>query len=211
MSVWAIILAGGSGERFGGDKMFRPIGGWSVIERAVFPAAGACDGVVVVTREPHSDFDWLDRLPIRVEQRRVPGGDTRSDSVRAGLTAVPDDAKVIVVHDAARPLASRALWEAVIEAVVTGSEPCAVPVLPISDSIRHADVGTPAYREDFVIVQTPQAFDAEALRAAHSRPVNCSDDAGLFNEARFVPGEPTNIKITYPHDVDVARGIERTL
>ena len=111
------------------------------------------------------------RAPRRRRRRR--GGATRADSVRAGIAAVPDDAEVIVVHDAARPLASPALFDAVIAAVTDGGADGAVPGLPLSDTIKAVDdsghVTRTLDRSALVAVQTPQAFRAGILRRAHER------------------------------------------
>ena len=101
VSTWAIVVAAGSGSRFGAAKQFARLGRLTVLDRAVAGAREACDGVVVVVGD---DAQWQPPDGVRC----APGGATRSDSVRAGLALVPTDAEIVVVHDAARPLASRA-------------------------------------------------------------------------------------------------------
>ena len=144
----------------------------------------------------------------------MPGGGTRADSVRCGLGAVPAEAAVIVVHDAARPLASPALFAAVIAAVTGGGADGAVPGVPPSDTIKTVDesgtvTGT-LDRERLVAVQTPQAFRAGVLRRAHAgAPVAGATDDAMLVEAmggtvRVVPGEPGNLKITDPDDLGAA-------
>ncbi len=144
----------------------------------------------------------------------VPGGGTRADSVRCGLTAVPDDAEVILVHDAARPLASPDLFAAVIAAVTDGGADGAVPGVPPSDTIKTVDesgrvTGT-LDRASLVAVQTPQAFRADVLRRAHDgAPVTGATDDAMLVESmggtvRVVPGEPGNLKITDPDDLAAA-------
>ena len=137
------------------------------------------------------------------------GGATRSDSVRAGIAAIPEDAQVIVVHDAARPLATPELFAAVTTAVAGGADG-AVPAVPVTDTIRHTD-GGPLDRSRLRAVQTPQAFRAGALRRAHEGAPEATDDATLVESAggsvRLVAGEPDNLKITAPGDLHVAEAL----
>lgn len=198
-----IVVAGGTGTRFGGAKQFVPLAGATVLDRAVGTARAAGDGVVVVL----SDLDgW--RAPDGVVT--VPGGATRSDSVRSGLAAVPQSAEVIVVHDAARPLASHGLYELVIAAVAGGADG-AVPALRVVDTIKRVDDGrvvATVPRDDLVVVQTPQAFRADVLRAAHASGAIGTDDAAVVEAAGgtvvIVPGERQNLKITLPEDLEIA-------
>src|SRR5687767_11211145 len=110
MQVWAIVVAAGSGDRFGGPKQYRPLDGRRVLDHALDACRAACDGVVLVVppdraADPEPGADAV-----------VAGGATRAESVRAGLAAVPDDAETVVVHDAARPWATPALFERVVAA-----------------------------------------------------------------------------------------------
>jgi len=140
----------------------------------------------------------------------VAGGATRSDSVRAGLARVPADVEVVVVHDAARPLASDALFASVIEAVRAGADG-AVPAIPVADTLKRV-AGTRVHetvdRSAIVAVQTPQAFRADRLRAAHTRGDDATDDAALVEAAGgcvlVVTGERTNLKVTEPADLVLA-------
>lgn len=206
MPVWAIVVAAGRGDRFGGAKQFVTLGGARVVDRSVAVATGACDGVVVVL-PPGEPWNGV---PVDAV---VAGGATRSESVRAGLGAVPDDTDMVVVHDAARPLASRALFDDVIAAVRAGAD-AAVPAIPVADTVKRVDgarvIGTVA-RDDLVVVQTPQAFRAGALRDAHARGGDATDDAALVEEAGgrvvVVAGERHNLKITDPDDVRIATAL----
>ena len=144
----------------------------------------------------------------------VAGGATRADSVRAGLAAVPADATVIVVHDAARPLAGPALFAAVIDVVQAGGVDGAVPVVPVSDTLKRisADrVVATVDRDGLVAVQTPQAFTAGALRAAHASGAEATDDAGLLEAAGLavaaVDGDPANLKLTRAEDLALAEAL----
>jgi 2-C-methyl-D-erythritol 4-phosphate cytidylyltransferase len=143
----------------------------------------------------------------------VVGGATRSASVRAGLAAVAPSATIVVVHDAARPLASPALFEAVIGAVRRGAD-AAVPAVPVPDTVKRVDgdeVVETVARDELVVVQTPQAFRADALRAAHTGGADATDDAALIEAADgrvvIVPGERANLKVTTPADLVMAAAI----
>jgi 2-C-methyl-D-erythritol 4-phosphate cytidylyltransferase len=143
----------------------------------------------------------------------VPGGATRSESVRAGLAAVPGEADVVLVHDAARPLATVALFEAVLAAVAGGAD-CAIPGLAVANTVKRVKgrkVVETVDRSDLVEVQTPQGFRAAALRAAHAEEPDATDDAALVEAAGgsvvVVDGEPGNLKLTHPQDLAVARAL----
>lgn len=137
------------------------------------------------------------------------GGSTRSESVRAGIAEVPEEADVIVVHDAARPLAGGALFAAVTAAVVSGADG-AIPAVPVTDTIRHTRNAT-LDRSQLRAVQTPQAFRADLLRRAHAPGGEATDDATLVEAAggkvHLVDGEPDNLKITTPGDLHVAEAL----
>jgi|SRR5687767_2589773 len=201
MQVWAIVVAAGSGDRFGGPKQYEPLAGRRVLDHAVDACRTACDGVVLVV-PPDRAAD-----PEPGADTAVAGGATRADSVRAGLAALPDDVDVIVVHDAARPRASAALFEAVIAAVQRGADG-AVPALPVADTVKRVAgdrVVETLDRTTLVAVQTPQAFRAEALRKAHADNADATDDAALVEQAGgtvvIVPGESGNRKITHRGDL----------
>lgn len=201
MSVWAVVVAAGAGSRFGGAKQFEPLGGRRVVDWAVAASAAVADGVVVVvppgrTGEHHVGADAV-----------VAGGSTRSASVRAGLAAVPAEADIVVVHDAARPHATAALFEAVVAAVRAGAD-AAVPALAVSDTVKRVSDGMVVDtidRTGLVAVQTPQAFAAAALRRAHAGSAEATDDAALVEAAggrvAVVPGEAGNVKITLRGDL----------
>ena len=200
MTVAAIVVAGGRGERFGGQKQFAKLGGRTLAAHSVEQSRSVADFVVVVVPEDYvGDGEGADLV--------VTGGETRSDSVRAGL-AVCDDAQFIVVQDAARPLASTKLFEAVLAAVRDGAA-AAIPGVTVSDTIKQVAggvvVSTPP-RDQLVAVQTPQAFQAEILRRAHASAGVATDDAGLVEalgeSVVVVAGERTNVKVTNPEDLD---------
>jgi 2-C-methyl-D-erythritol 4-phosphate cytidylyltransferase len=198
--IWTIVVGGGSGRRFGTAKQYEVLGDARVIDRSVAVAQEVSDGVVVVV--PPEDA---------VREGAVAGGATRSESVRAGLAVIPSDATIVCVHDAARPLASADLYRRTIAAVSKGAD-AAVPALAVADTIKVvADgivVSTPD-RASLVAVQTPQAFRATALRAAHARGGDATDDAALVEALGgvvvVVDGEARNRKITVPDDLEWAR------
>jgi 2-C-methyl-D-erythritol 4-phosphate cytidylyltransferase len=202
--VWTIVVAGGSGQRFGQPKQFaslrgRPLVSWSIEASRPWSA-----GVVLVVPSGIAESYGADVV--------VAGGPTRSDSVRNGLARVPQDADVILVHDAARPMASPDLFSAVLAAVTTEGADAAVPGVPVTDTIKvidceHNVTATPD-RATLVAVQTPQAFRAELLRRAHASGLIATDDAALVEQlgatVRVVPGEARNRKITTPDDLAAA-------
>jgi 2-C-methyl-D-erythritol 4-phosphate cytidylyltransferase len=133
--------------------------------------------------------------------------------VRAGLVCVPPDADVVVVHDAARPLASPALFARVIAAVRDGAD-AAVPALPVPDTVKRVRDGVVVEtvpRVDLVAVQTPQAFRREALELAHAGAGDDTDDAALVEagggKVVVVEGDPRNFKVTVPDDLVLAHAL----
>ncbi len=211
MTVAAIVVAAGRGQRFGGLKQFASLGDRSVASLSVAAARSVADRVVLVVPSDYAgDGEGADLV--------VEGGATRAASVRAGLAGV-GDCEIVVVHDAARPAAPASLFEAVVEAVTAGAEG-AVPGLPLADTVKvviHEDLETVVVetleRDRLMAVQTPQAFRREALVRAHTDGAEATDDAALV-EAQggrvvVVPGEPGNIKITVAEDLHwvAARGL----
>lgn len=195
-AVWTVVVAGGSGTRFGGPKQYVELAGRRALDWSVAAARTVSDGVVVVL--PPEDADD----PVDGADAVAAGGATRSASVRNGLAAVPGDATIVLVHDAARPAASPALFRAVVEAVRAGAA-AVVPGVAVTDSLRRRSGGA-VDRDELVAVQTPQGFDADVLRAAHARGAEGSDDASVAEacgaRVAVVPGEPTNLKLTQPAD-----------
>jgi 2-C-methyl-D-erythritol 4-phosphate cytidylyltransferase len=205
METWAIIVAGGRGRRFGGAKQYEELDGRRLVEWAVHAAVGVSDGIIVVL--PAAD---VESTPIPGAHVVTAGGDTRSASVRAGLALVPPSADVVLVHDAVRPLASARLWASVVAAVADGAD-AAIPGVEVTDTIKRVESGQVVEtlnRQHLVAVQTPQAFAAAALRAAHATGSDATDDAALVELAGglvvVVAGDPHNIKVTSPADLDVA-------
>ena len=222
--VWSIVVAGGSGRRFGRLKQFSELAGRPVLEWAVQACRPCSAGVVLVVPATDAASGAAEAPDPHGADAVVSGGATRADSVRCGLAAVPSEAAIIVVHDAARPLASPALFDAVIAAVTEGGADGAVPGVPLRDTIKVVDesgrVTDTLDRDRLVAVQTPQAFNAAALRRAHAEaapdaatpaaamPAAATDDAmlveALGGTVLVVPGEPGNLKITDPDDLMAA-------
>ena len=210
-TVWTIVVAAGSGQRFGGLKQFSELGSRRMVDWAVDTAARASAGVVVVVPAEHAT-DPTFAAP-NGATAVVAGGSTRSESVRRGLTAVPDGADIVCVHDAARPFASAELFATVIAAVARDGVDAAVPGIAVADTVKVVDqtgrVTSTPDRASLRAVQTPQAFRAAALRAAHASSPEATDDAAVV-EARggyvvVVEGEADNRKITAAEDLAWAR------
>ncbi len=216
--VWGIVLGGGSGQRFGAPKQFLEIAGRSLLDHSAAAARTVCTGLVLVVPNP----DDVPPETAALSDLVVEGGADRAGSVRAGLAAVPPHAEVIVIADAAHPLASPALYAAVVAALREGADG-AFPGLPLTEVVarlgpdgdRVGDVS----RQGLVLVQMPQAFRAGALRAVHTghtqAAVAVEDSAmvaGLVLDGRparvvSVPGEPANIHVTVPAELEMARAL----
>ncbi|MEI6404093.1 MAG: 2-C-methyl-D-erythritol 4-phosphate cytidylyltransferase [Actinomycetota bacterium] len=195
--VWTIVVAGGSGTRFGGPKQYEMLGSQRVLDWSVAAARDASDGVVLVV--PAADA---------TREGGIAGGASRSGSVRAGLAHVPDDATIVLVHDAARPFADADLFQRVGDAVADGAD-AALPGVAVADTIKQIDgdgtvVHTPP-RAELTAVQTPQGFRFDAILAAHrAHPGDAADDVEVARAAgldvTIVEGDEDNIKLTFPGD-----------
>lgn len=199
MSVAAIVVAGGRGERFGGLKQFAELHGRTLASLSVERCREVADVVVLVVPANYGgDGEGADVV--------VHGGVTRSESVRAGLSHC-GDAEIIVVHDAVRPNATRALFLRVVEEIRHGAA-AVIPGIAVTDTIKTVRggvvTGTPD-RDELVAVQTPQAFRAAVLSAAHSSGESATDDAALVEalgeRVHVVLGESGNFKVTEQSDL----------
>ena len=217
---YAIIVAGGSGKRFGSEmpKQFLPLNGKAVLMRTIekFDQAGAT--IVVVLPEEHQQM-WIDMCKdsnFAVTHTIADGGKSRFESVKNGIAAIEDlaDGDLVAVHDGVRPLVSVELIDRCFAtALDTGS---AIPVVNPSDSIRQVmDDGTSRQllRSSLRAVQTPQTFRAELLKGAYDVEESplFTDDASVVESAghqvTLVDGEVINIKITTPIDMIIASEI----
>jgi 2-C-methyl-D-erythritol 4-phosphate cytidylyltransferase len=221
MSVWAVIVAAGRGERLGLDrpKAFAKLRGRPLLAESLERLEGS-DWIesIVVAAPP----DWEEPVILLAEElgcgkvvAAVPGGDTRSDSVRAGVAEVPEDAAVIVVHDAARPHVPPEVVERLLIALNEGWDGV-VPALPIADTVKRVrghEVVETLERSDLAAAQTPQAFVASILRTALGGDVSGATDCAALVEAaagrvRVVEGDPRLVKITDQADLEL---VERWL
>ena len=205
--VWTIVVAAGSGSRFGAPKQFLDLGGERVLDRSIGTAARHSAGVVVVM-----PADPIAGAVAPIESASlivVAGGATRTESVRNGLAAVPSHIAVVLVHDAARPLASDRIYESVIAAVIAGAA-AATPAVPVADTLRHRAGGV-IDRDGVVSVQTPQGFAAPALRAAHASGKEATDDVTVVEAdgctVVLVDGDRRNLKLTTPLDLVIAAAL----
>jgi 2-C-methyl-D-erythritol 4-phosphate cytidylyltransferase len=210
MSVAAVVVAAGQGQRFGGPKQFAMLNHDTVTAHSVRAARCVAERVVlVVPANYQGNGEGADAV--------VVGGSTRAQSVRAGLEEC-GDVDVVVVHDAARPMATASLFASVVDAVNAGADG-AVPGLPIADTVKRIVkegaamvVGETVARDELVTVQTPQAFAREVLIRAHANNDDATDDAALVEaiggRVVVVAGEVENVKITVPGDLARAMAIE---
>jgi 2-C-methyl-D-erythritol 4-phosphate cytidylyltransferase len=215
----ALVLAAGRGERMDATtpKALLTCAGTTIVARAVERASAAplVTGVVVVA--PPGWEEAVGRLvgAYRVDAV-VAGGPSRQASVAAGLAVVPADAGRVICHDAARPLASSALFTRTLEALEGWDG--VVPVLPMVDTVKRVQDGRVEGTEprgSLALAQTPQAFGAAALREAHERAArdgfDGTDDAVLLERAgyrvRAIEGERTNLKITTTEDIRLAEAL----
>jgi 2-C-methyl-D-erythritol 4-phosphate cytidylyltransferase/2-C-methyl-D-erythritol 2,4-cyclodiphosphate synthase len=223
MHVAAIIAAGGRGQRLGAGlpKQLLLLGGRAILERSVgaFAASERIDELVVVVppelaADPPAYLRDVGK-PLLV----VAGGERRQDSVAIGFDAVGARADVVIVHDAARPFVTSDLIARTVDAAIESG--AAIPALASRDTVKEVRqaAGSARFvertlpREEVVLVQTPQAFRAAVLRDAVAlgrRGVGATDEASLAEQAghpvRLVEGDPRNIKITTPEDLELARG-----
>ncbi|HET6642087.1 MAG TPA: 2-C-methyl-D-erythritol 4-phosphate cytidylyltransferase [Gaiellaceae bacterium] len=215
MSVWAVIVAAGRGERLGLDrpKAFAKLGGRPMLAESLerLEASEWIDSIVVAAPP-----DWEEPVILLAEELGcgkvgavVPGGDSRAASVRAGLAEVPDDAVIVLVHDAARPVLDEALIDRLLVTLNEGWDGV-VPGLPIADTVKRVDrdqVVETVDRDGLVVAQTPQAFVWPALRDAAATGGDATDCAAMI-EARggrikVVPGDPRLVKITDQSDLEL--------
>ncbi len=216
----ALLVMAGSGTRFGGSvpKVQVELGGeplWRVGARTLAGVPG-CVGLVLVVAAGAEEAVRSAAAPLP-GVRVVRGGPRRQDSVRLGLAALPAEARVVAVHDAARPLVAAGHAAAVVEAA--DRHGAALLAVPARDTVKRVDaagrVTATLDRSELWLAQTPQCFRVELLRAAHAAAerdgVDVTDDAALVErgggEVRVVRGDPWNLKVTEPDDLVVVRAL----
>ena len=205
--IAAIIAAAGSGERFGASipKALIQLGDRTLIEHAVSSISSIADQIIVTA--PAGYEDAITKL-VGDDVLVVTGGATRSDSVRIALARVSPDAQYVLVHDAARALASSHLAAQVIEALKNG-DVAVIPGLPQTDTVKVVDsdgyVTSTPDRSNLRRVQTPQGFSYSVLQQAHASKIDATDDAALVEalgmKVRIIEGEERALKITTPADL----------
>jgi 2-C-methyl-D-erythritol 4-phosphate cytidylyltransferase len=199
---WCVVLAGGQARRFGRPKQFEPVGGIRMIDRTVAAARRTCDRVALVLPAGVAwDGDRVDALAV--------GGDHQSESMRAALAVIPDDAGIIVAADPAHPLASDRLFLDVLAAVRAGADG-AVPVVPLLEIVQRVVDGVvreTVPKDDLVITQAPHAFRAPVLRKVHETRPRPVENSSLLVEHGYtvvtVPGDPGNLHVTTPEDLGI--------
>ena len=217
---YVIIVAGGKGLRMGSDipKQFLPIGGKPVLMRTLerFREYDKDLKIILVLPEAQQDY-WqglCKEYDFQVEYQLANGGQTRFHSVQNGLALIPDNAEGVVgVHDGVRPFPS---IDVIRNCYTTAREKKAViPVIPVVETVRHLlvhskDKSITVPRDEYRLVQTPQTFDIQLLKAANRQPYNdgFTDDASVVesygHEITLVEGNRENIKITTPYDMKIA-------
>ena len=218
---YVIIVAGGKGLRMGTDipKQFLPIGGKPVLMRTLERFREYAADLQIILVLPKAQQDYWKQLckeyDFRIEYQLTDGGETRFHSVQNGLALVPDDAEGVVgVHDGVRPFPSVEVIRNCYETARTAK--AVIPVIPIVETVRHLVSESNTQRSitvprgDYRLVQTPQTFDIQLLKAANRQPYNdgFTDDASVVEAYGFditlVEGNRENIKITTPFDMTIA-------
>jgi 2-C-methyl-D-erythritol 4-phosphate cytidylyltransferase len=214
MTTAAIVAAAGSGERLGAGlpKALVRLGDLTLLQRSVAMMAEAGADVVVVTAPQQSVAEFAALVP---EARVVAGGDTRQESVRAGIATLPAEVDVVLVHDAARALTPVEVVHRVLAAIAAGAE-AVVPVVPLADTVKEIDgdgaVVRTVDRSSLRAVQTPQGFRRSTLERAHRSGMTAATDDAALVEAlgvtvTTVDGSADALKVTTPADLATAEAI----
>ncbi len=219
-TINAIIVAGGSGIRFGEKKQFLPLGGIPVLVRTAqcFDIPPIDHIVVVVPQEDIPAAETMLR-GLRIRYTVVEGGGSRQASVWCGLGQT-QDSRIVLIHDGVRPFASSALIHRVLSGI-EGFDAC-IPGLPMTDTIKEItdhSVAKTIPRSNVYQIQTPQAFFTDAITKSHEKAMRRqdvpTDDSTLIENdggvVRVVDGDPYNIKITLPEDMVIAEAILKCL
>lgn len=225
---YVIIVAGGKGLRMGSDipKQFLPIGGKPVLMRTLERFREYSEDLQIILVLPEAQQAYWQELckeyNFQVDYQIANGGQTRFHSVQNGLNLIPDDAEGVVgVHDGVRPFPSIEVIRSCYETARMAK--AVIPVIPIVETVRQIfpekpdipdnPTSTTVPRDQYRLVQTPQTFDIQLLKAANRQPYNdgFTDDASVVesygHQITLVEGNRENIKITTPYDITVAEAI----
>lgn len=220
MKQYAVIVAGGSGTRMGGGipKQFRSLSGKPMLwwTMKAFHNENRDTNIILVLPEEFIQL-WNDFFNTLPEEDRIPhqttaGGDSRTESVKKGLTLIKEEDSLVAIHDGARPLVKPDLikkgWK------IAREKRAALPVIPVSDSLREINEkgeSKASDRERFRAVQTPQVFHTALLKRAYEETQGSvfTDDASVVEaigmKVTLFDGDPSNLKITTPADMAVAK------
>lgn len=216
---YIIIVAGGKGLRMGTDipKQFLEVGGKPILMHTIERFASYDEKLQIILVLPHEQQDYWHELCVKhnfnIPHTIVDGGDTRFQSCKNGVIAIPEDVTdgVVGIHDGVRPFVSQEVIERCFE--TARDEYAAIPVMPVVETLRYVDRhggGKNVMRDDYRVVQTPQTFDLSLLRQAYNQPYQeCfTDDASVVEalgcNVQMVEGNRENIKITTQFDLKVA-------
>ena len=220
MSDYIIVVAGGKGLRMGSDipKQFLPIGDKPVLMRTLERFREYSDDLQIILVLPEAQQEYwqglCEKYDFKVEYMLANGGQTRFHSVQNGLALVPDNAEGVVgIHDGVRPFPSIGVIRNCYETARIAK--AVIPVIPVVETVRHLnnDDSMTVPRNEYRLVQTPQTFDIQLLKAANHQPYNdgFTDDASVVesygHKITLVEGNRENIKITTPYDITVAEAI----
>ena len=220
MSDYIIVVAGGKGLRMGSDtpKQFLPIGGKPVLMRTLERFREYSEDLQIILVLPEAQQEYWQELckkyDFKVEYLLANGGHTRFHSVQNGLALVPDNAEGVVgIHDGVRPFPSIGVIRNCYETARIAK--AVIPVIPVVETVRHLNNydSMTVPRNEYRLVQTPQTFDIQLLKAANHQPYNdgFTDDASVVesygHKITLVEGNRENIKITTPYDITVAEAI----
>lgn len=203
--MYTIVVGSGNSTRFGSNKLEELLGNETVLERSVRIAKESSDGVVLVVSDPEK-YSYLDVNAI------VKGGETRTQSVNNGITQVPKEIEIIAVHDAARPGATKDIYERGKKIIEEGNV-AAIPAIDVVDTVKQVEEDSVSTidRSKLRAVQTPQIFNAQTLRDAHQQNIEDTDDAALVESMGrkivLFEGSTANRKVTTPEDIQLLRAL----
>ncbi len=219
MKQYAIIVAGGSGQRFASQipKQFLRLKGLPILMHSIKAFSNYDNSIEIIIALPENHFDTWTELcrnhHFKIQHQKVIGGETRFHSVKNALDTIKSDDGIIAVHDAVRPLVSNETLRKCFETAKRKGN--AVPVVVLYDSIRELNGlrSTPVDRNSFVLVQTPQVFKTKLLKESYNQPYlpEFTDDAHVVEKAGtpviLVEGNRENIKITDKSDLLIAEAL----